>query len=390
MHNFPFKLGELLDVTIEKLSFGGNGIARKDGVVLFIPFSAPGDQLQIKISEIKKRHATGEIVKIIQPSSARENPICKVYGKCGGCNWQHLKYEEQLRAKEEIVHDFLKQVSGAGDFEFLPIISSPREFEYRNRVQLKYRRLKNGSAFGFYGKGSHEIVDINSCPLMEKELSALIPKKRVELEKSGAEDLEKVELSLFTSGLGEQDGFTQVNRFQNEALIKAALAWAEAKSYDLIYDLYAGSGNFTFPLSESAPKSKTIGVELHDGAAKLARAKILKQNLSPKTFEFYCSDVEIYLKRQAIGSPNKKSIVLLDPPRAGCTEYIMKSLALASVDKILYISCDPAALTRDLNWFFKYSSLENGKPKFKISRAQAFDMFPQTHHVETLVELVRL
>lgn len=390
MHNFPFKLGELLDVTVEKLSFGGNGIARKDSVVIFVPFSAPGDQLQIKISEIKKRHALGEITKIIQPSAQRTEPACSVYGKCGGCNWQHLKYEEQLRSKQAIVGDFLKQVSAAGEFEFLPIVPSPHPFEYRNRVQLKYRRLEKGSAFGFYGKGTHEIVDINSCPLMEKELSDLIPKKRAELEKAVDEEVDKVELSLFASGLLDQEGFTQVNRFQNEALIKTVIEWAQPKNFDLIYDLYAGSGNFTFPLNASAQKAKTVGVELHDGAAKRARARIQKLNLSPKNFEFYCSDVEIFLKRQVLSSSDKKTFVLLDPPRIGCAEYVIKSLSLSSVDKILYISCDPAALTRDLTWFFKYSAMGKSKPAFRIRRAQAFDMFPQTHHVETLVELVRL
>jgi 23S rRNA (uracil1939-C5)-methyltransferase len=385
MHNFPFKLDELLDVTIEKLSFGGNGIARKNNVVIFVPFSAPGDELQIKITEIKKRHAIGDIVKILNPASAREKPICDVFGKCGGCNWQHLKYEEQLRAKQEIVGDFLKQVSPLESFSFLPIVPSPRSFNYRNRVQLKYRKQAKGSSFGFYGKGTHEIVNINTCPLMEKELSDLIPKKRIELEKSGVEEAPKVELSLFSSNLGDENsGFTQVNRFQNEALIKAVQEWAEPQNYDTIYDLYAGAGNFTFPLHSAAPKAKTVGVELHDGAAKLARERIKKMNIGPKTLEFFCSDVELFLKRQLIINSEKKSLVLLDPPRVGCSEFIMKSLALSGPDKILYISCDPAALARDLSWLFKYSAPNR---TYKMTRAQSFDMFPQTHHVETLVEL---
>ncbi len=384
MSNFPFQIGELLEVKIEKLSFGGSGIARFSGVVIFIPFSAPGDLLQIKITQIKKRHAEGEILKLIDAGPDRATPPCVAYGHCGGCNWQHLSYESQLRFKQEIVTDFLnKFISSSPTTKILPIVPSTKPFHYRNRAQLKFK----DNLLGFFKKNTHDVVDIEACWLLEEGLSEKIPSLKIDLirQKLAKSELKSVELSLFseTPDLSEE-GFSQVNRFQNENLIQAVLSALSATPKDegspsTLFDLYAGSGNFTFPLIKIAGKRRVVGVELHSGAAKLAQDKLKKLKLSPKLTEFYNADVEIFLRRFPISA---KDIVLLDPPRVGCSEEVISILAKSAPHRILYISCDPASLARDLDRLWLKS-----EGKYHLHQVQCFDMFPQTHHVETLVEI---
>jgi 23S rRNA (uracil1939-C5)-methyltransferase len=386
----PFQLGELLEVEIEKLSFGGNGIARTEsGVVVFVPYSAPGDRLQVKITELKKRHAEAEIVRILRASPERAVPPCPVFGVCGGCNWQHLSYSTQTGHKEKIVREFLQKFANAGT-EFLPIAESPKPFHYRNRAQLKYQDGK----LGFFKKNSHSVVDTDVCFILEKELSDEIPRLKKELQASTVKNAEirAVGLALQIDGRvvsdlspaeADADGFSQVNRFQNALLTQSLLERLQKTNSDAdIYDLYAGSGNFTFPIIESFPKNRVLGVELHAGAAKKAQARLKSMGKSPKRAEFYCSDVELFLRRFPVST---NSILVLDPPRVGCSEQVMASIAALAPQKILYISCDPASLARDLDWLWKKS-----KRPLRLSLVQCFDMFPQTHHVETLVEIEQI
>jgi 23S rRNA (uracil1939-C5)-methyltransferase len=383
MPDFPFHIGELLEVEIEKLSFGGNGIARAQNVVIFVPYCAPGDLAQIKIISIKKRHAEGEIQKILRPSSARTSPPCPIFGVCGGCNWQHLQYQEQLAIKQQIVQEFLQDFLSS-ESRVLPIVASPTPFHYRNRAQLKFADGK----LGFFQKGTHKVADMENCWILEEPLVKALPNLRKKLQKDSNPELVEVELSLLKDGsvdihqrheFTEGDGFSQVNRLQNEKLIQSVLQSLEQEEAPVIFDLYAGSGNFTFPILEKMQKSKTIGVELHPGAAQIAQKKLKQLHLSPKRAEFYNADVALFLRRFPVPA---QSVVLLDPPRVGCSEEVVLALAALRPKRILYISCDPSALARDLQRFAKILG-----SKMRISQVQCFDMFPQTHHVETLVDL---
>jgi 23S rRNA (uracil1939-C5)-methyltransferase len=383
MLNFPFKIGELLEVKIEKLSFGGSGIARKDKVVIFVPFSAPGDLLEIKITLIKKRHAEAQIVRVLQPGPNRALPICPVYEKCGGCNLQHLSYVEQLHQKEIIVKEFIDKAA-KNDFTYHTIVPSPYQSKYRNRVQMKY---KNGT-LGFYAPNTHEIVDASNCIIMEQPLLDAANNLKKSLFEKKSIPIERIELSLLTSGevsiglsAAEEltDGFSQVNRFQNINLIQTLSKWIKPFRFDYFYDLYAGSGNFMFAIQAIYSKPHYVGVELHAGAVSRAQNRIKLENVSPQKCEIFCSDTNAYLKRNKIPI---NSIVLLDPPRSGCHEDVLKSLSSQNFKRLFYISCDPAALSRDLTRLYDFSS-----GRIRLVQSQCFDMFPQTHHVETLVEL---
>lgn len=381
MHNNEFYIGKTLEVEIESLSFGGNGIAKKEGLVIFVPFSAPEDVLEIKITKIKKNFVEGEILNILKSSPFRVAPRCSVYKTCGGCNWQHISYDEQLRQKEQIVSSFLEKLGS--DFELLPIVKSPSEFNYRNRAQLKY---ESGN-LGFYQKGTHTIIPIAECPLLESPLSNHLQPLLESLRQKNDPGVQKIEISLNKKGdvitknqneSEDTEGFSQVNRFQNENLAQTLKVWCSDIEFSSFVDLYAGDGNFSFALSKAFPRTQFTCVELNESSVRTGRAIIKAQHLKPKDFEFYLSDVELFLKRFPLP---KNSVVLVDPPRMGCSEYVMKSIAQSGAKRIFYISCDPAALTRDLERLIKANR------NIKIHRAQVFDMFPQTHHIETLVEL---
>lgn len=372
---------DLLELEIEKLSFGGDGIGRLDGLVYFIPFSAPGDRLKVRVTEKKKNFARAEIVEILKAGPSRTSPPCPVFGRCGGCTWQHISYEEQLRQKQQIVEEQMARVLPSG-VKAAPIVPSPEPFRYRNRIQLKF----DGQNLGFYARQSHDVVDISDCPITEKVLADEISPLKAKLRSDRSKSIAKIELlrtpenkieTAFEDSPYEGVGFSQVNTGQNQNLTKMTLEWMQAHSADMIYDLYAGAGNFTFPLQRAYPKSQLIGVELNDKSVKLAQKQIQTMNLPPSRMRFYLSDVELFLKRNILQTD---SLVLLDPPRAGCSENVIRSLAHQKLKRIFYISCNPSALARDLE---RLKALGCWVP----ARVQPFDMFPQTDHVETLVEL---
>ena len=376
-------LDSKIKLSIEKLAIGGAGIARHDGMVIFVPRAAPQEEVLAKITLVKKNFAEAEILEVLKPSPERRTPPCPVAATCGGCNWQHLTEDEQRRQKYSLVLETIKKFNPDLDFEYLPLQPSPRVLRYRNRIQPK---SKNGR-FGFFARNSHEIVDIKDCLITEEALTEKFQEVRQWVaQKKSAPGVQRLEMYISEKeevryGLitDEDDGigFSQVNRFQNEDLVKTALSWAAGEKYKRVFDLYAGSGNFTFPLAEQFPHSEVLGVELNPKLVEKARTR----TQDPRV-RFFMSDVESYLRKTTISN---EDLVVLDPPRAGCSEFSMRKLAESRPRRIIYISCHPVSLARDLKWFFA-AAKEAGIP-WKLSRVQTFEMFPQTDHVETIAEL---
>ncbi|MDG0815012.1 class I SAM-dependent RNA methyltransferase [Bdellovibrio svalbardensis] len=372
-----------IKIKIEKLAIGGAGIARHDGLVIFVPQAAPEDELLVELTTKKKNFAEARIVEILKPGPARRNPPCRYAHECGGCNWQHLTEEEQRRQKELLVLETIKKFNPNLNFEYLPLQQSPRVLRYRNRIQPKFKDGK----FGFFARNSHEIVEIDDCLITEEALTNKFPEVKAWAEAKKSKDLQRLEMYISDTeevryGLitDEDDGigFSQVNRFQNEDLLKTALDWAGEDIYSQVFDLYAGSGNFTFPLAQKYKTASSItAVELNPKLVERGRAQS-----KDKRLHYFLSDVESYMKRASI---SKQDLVVLDPPRAGASEYIMRALAASQPKKIIYISCHPVSLARDLKWFFEYA--EKMGRKYHLAKVQAFEMFPQTDHVETIAEL---
>ena len=372
------KIGDQIEISIDKMSLHGGGVARHEGLVIFVDFSAPGDRLLVEITDLKKNHAFAKIKKILQASLERVEPPCPVFGRCGGCQWQHLKIESQRKWKDQLVREALTRAWGE-PFLFHPLVESPTPFRYRNRIQLK----KKGADVGYFARGSHQLIPIEDCPLAEEPLIKVLPELR---QKKNKHEIENWEISLTPEGqaqirsLDEREVFfSQVNRFMNDLLVKEVLDWAQARPFSSFWDLYSGSGNFTFPLAEAFPKARGVAVELSDSAVQTAQQTLQKKGWSPKRLEFFKADVGFFVRR---ASPPEGSLVLLDPPRAGLDESVVQAMAHSQAQQILYISCNPMSLARDLQRFRKES-----KRPWKLHQARCFDMFPQTDHVETLVEL---
>ncbi|MBX3033581.1 MAG: class I SAM-dependent RNA methyltransferase [Bdellovibrionaceae bacterium] len=368
--------GDRLEVEIEKLAVGGQGIARHDGFVFFVPDAAPGDRLRVEVRVLHKNHAEAEILEVLRPGEGRREPPCHYAPECGGCNWQHLEESVQHEQKQRLVLETLKKFLPGQEIPLLPFVPSPRSLHYRNRVQPRW----SDGRLGYFKRRSHDFLPVDQCLIVEEPLNAFFRRPpplptgdtaRIELRLT-AEG--KAEASLQTSTEGAF-GFSQVNRFQNEDLIRTVLDWTQGLSPATVWDLYAGSGNFTFPLIERFPHSEVVAVELSKTLVRLAREK----NKS-KQAKFHLSDVQAWTRRRF---PPPGSLVVLDPPRAGAGPEVLRSLAASDADEMIYIACHPVSLARDLAAVLRPDS------RWTLTRVQAFEMFPQTDHVETIAQLSR-
>ena len=370
-------------VEIEKLVVGGDGLARLQYqdkfLVVFVPQAAPNEQVKIKITRVEKNHLQAEIIKILKPSAFRREAPCEYFNSCGGCNWQHIFEPEQVRQKELILKDLFKKFIPDFSFTILPTINSDLSFNYRNRIQLKQKNLQ----LGYFKKSSHEIVDIDSCLLAEKEISDQIVNLKKNL-KAGSE-LKKFELRInhlnqfeyYPIGEdGEGLSFSQVNNNVNKKLVDQTVEIVKKIKPNFITELYSGAGNFTFKIANTLPEARIETAELNSKLTAFAKAKILDLNLQHRISSF-TTDCESFVKKQTLS----EELIILDPPRAGCSEVVLQQIISSKSKNLVYISCHPVFLARDLKKIMAAS------PDYKIEHLQIFDMFPQTDHFETLIWL---
>lgn len=378
--------GDEFELSIDRLSVGGRGVGRHEGLVVFVPNAAPNERLRVRLTQVKKSFAEGEILEIVEPSPHRVTPPCPVAGVCGGCTWQHVDYSEQLRQKRELVRESLRKFSGfdvSSEGSVRPVVASPKPFRYRNRVQFHYQEGR----LGFFRRGSHALVDIDDCPITEEAITRRIPELKTSVAKRGSGRFEMLitrdgrVTRREASGTEDDHGglaFSQVNTEQNEILVQAVVDLLRAENEaPLVYDLYCGNGNFTFPLAEALLRTSFVGVELSRESIEIARERAKEIGLGER-MSFHVQDVGTFLANENIPAG---SVVLLDPPRVGCSPEVIEALARSEVKKIVYVSCHPVTLGRDLRGL-----REAG---FRLVDVRPFDMFPQTDHVETVVVLER-
>ena len=372
----------------------GFGLAFAENLTVFVPLSAKGDKLLVKIVQTKGKTAFAEIVEILEPSPDRTEPECPYFGRCGGCNFQQLNYAAQLEAKVGIVRDCLTRIGRINYEKDIRIIGSPRDYKYRARAQWHIDTRKK--KFGYFQRKSHEIIDAEICPILTPELEQTLKNLRgeiawesfwseiveIEAANSGedvsiysAEIIEPTDEIAFTAK-GEKyfydaTSFFQGNPFLIEELIETALKGAAGET---ALDLYCGVGLFTLPLARAF--QYVSGVEDYEKAIDFAEKNIADARLS--NVKFFRENVGDWLKENAENIKNL-DFVLLDPPRAGTEKETIESLIKLQSKEISYVSCEPSTLARDLKIL-----TEN---KYVIESITALDLFPQTHHVETVVRL---
>lgn len=385
---------ETLEVKIEKIVPGGFGLAFAEKLTLFVALAAKGDRLRVRVREKKGKIAWAEIVEILAASIDRTVPQCVYFGRCGGCDFQQLNYKAQLDAKIEIIRDCLKRIGKIEYEREIEAIGSPKDYGYRSRAQwhLDTRRKK----IGYFKRGSHDIIDIEDCPILTEELNdTLIDFRKnldwesfwseiVEIEATNAgasvsaysaELVEPTREIVFTA-LGEKyfydaQSFFQGNQYLIEKLIETAIHGA---SGEIALDLYCGVGLFTLPLARRF--EKVYGVEASEKAIRFAGKNI--ENARLENADVFCDNVGEWLAGNAANFQNV-DFVLLDPPRAGAERETIENLLRIKPEQISYVSCEPSTLARDLRLLCE--------THYSIESITAVDLFPQTHHVETVVRL---
>lgn len=364
---------EIIELTIDSLSYnGGRGVGRHQGIVVFVPGTAPQDWARVRITLKKKRFWEGEVVEILRHSPLRRKPPCPVAMKCGGCSWQHVKYATQVEQKEQILAISLRGLSKLGEFKILPLLGAKEEFHYRNRIQVQY---ENGK-FGFFEKRTNNIVETDECwiaePALNVRLKLLAPEM---LGKARRIELAQTEDGEVQAIVGDRDPesalFSQVNSAQNEVLKERVLALVKDKP-EWIMDLYAGSGNLTFPLAEKFPEVPIEAVEMSRGNVERARRKEIGN------VHWHANDVAKALTKWK--PLQDTGLIVLDPPRPGCDPKVIDQLLRHRPKQIIYVSCDPTTFARDAEILLKSGA-------YKLESVQGLDMFPQTEHVELIASL---
>lgn len=373
-------------VRIDALAAGGDAVGRvPDGRVVFVPLAAPGDRVHVRICQERARFLRGRVEKLLEPGAARGDPLCPVFGRCGGCAWQHVRYEAQREAKSKILADALGRIGGFERGSPIPVVASPSRYAYRGRTRV---RIEAGRV-GYRCRGSHTLCPVSSCPVLVPELDARLrrlvaqpPQRNGEWELAfgsgraravsvGPPGGERLFLEVGGEPIGFSSGvFTQSNVLLLETLVERVVASAGSGAFAL--ELFAGAGFLTLQLARRF--ERVVALEASAAAARDLRANLRAADLG---------GVEVHEQRvefsAALFGRLAPDVVVLDPPRAGLPTGAVAAVAGVGARRIVYLSCDPATLARDLAGF-----RERG---YRLRRVEGFDLFPQTPHVEALAVL---
>ncbi|MDJ0729669.1 MAG: 23S rRNA (uracil(1939)-C(5))-methyltransferase RlmD [Crocosphaera sp.] len=444
----PYQQGHLVELDIIDLAHSGDGVGKLDGKAIFVPDTVTGDRILTRLTHVKKQYAYGKLQEIISPSPHRIRPNCIVADKCGGCQWQHISPEYQLKAKENQVIQALKRIAGFENPPVLPILSSPEIFGYRNKATYPLRRSSTGTVqAGYYQRNTHQIINLNQCPIQDPRLNPILAEIKKDIQAQGwsiyNEKTDKGKLRHIGLRIGKTTGeilltfvstsknitnfqqqaeiwlqrypnlvgvsinynphpgnkifgeetfnyvgrpylietfgqlnfqlssdtFFQINTEAAEVLLNVLLAKLCLTGEESLIDAYCGVGTFTLPLAEKV--AQAVGIESHKNAIEQAKnnAKINGIN----NVKFYSGTVEEILPFLNL-SPD---MVVLDPPRKGCDPKVIDTLKKIDPPIIIYISCQPSTLARDLEKLCQ-------QDLYKVQWIQPIDFFPQTPHVESM------
>lgn len=348
------QVGDRISLRIDSLAFGGDGLGRHEGFVVFVPFTAPGDTVEVEITEKSARHSRGKVTSVLNPASTRTEPLCPYFQRCGGCQYQHLTYEEELRAKELQVRDSLVRIARIPEPPILPIIGCPQPYGYRNRITVH----AEDNLVGFRGTDPREIVDITHCALATKEVNQTLDQLRASRPKPG-------HYSLRHPGI-PPSAFFQVNHLLLETLRQTVAATFPAGLAEGI-DAYCGGGFFTSELVKKF--GRVTGIEKDGRSLKDAR-RIPADNL-----QLIEGDVALELEAILRETNLASAGLLLDPPREGLPASLVRTLIELRPAALTYVSCHPPTLARDAQKLI---------PHYNLISVQPLDLFPRTGQIECI------
>jgi 23S rRNA (uracil1939-C5)-methyltransferase len=446
--------GSLLEIEIEDLNHQGDGVGRWQGRVVFVPDTVVGDRLEARLLRVKPSFAHAQLQTLLAPSPWRIRPRCIVADKCGGCQWQHISDEFQLQTKRQQAIDALKRIGGFVDPPVSPeIIQGSGSLGYRNKSTYPLARSQNGTVqAGYYRRHSHQLVNLNQCPIQDYRLNPLLSEIKQDIQKQGwsiyNESLHQGKLRHLSLRIGRRTGemhltligtdrslagleeqaqswcdryssltgvsfnlnphrgnrlwgeetlslagqetiteefaglklslrpetFFQVNTEAAENLLTRILAQLELNGQEQVIDAYCGIGTFTLPLARRLRRA--IGIESNPASVEQARINAALNGLD--NVEFWTGDVAELLPKLEM----QPDLIWLDPPRKGCDRQVLLTIHHLTPAKIVYISCQPATLARDLRYLCEGD-------RYSLKWIQIADFFPQTAHVEMATLLTR-
>jgi 23S rRNA (uracil1939-C5)-methyltransferase len=442
-----------VEVTITDLNDTGEGVGRLEGRVIFVPDTVTGDRVLVRLVRVKSNYANGKVHQLLEPSPHRIRPNCIVADKCGGCQWQHIDYHYQLEAKQNLVIQALEHIGGFTSPSVAPILTTETSLAYRNKATYPLKRSATGQVqAGYYHQGSHQLINLNQCPVQDARLNPLLAEIKQDIEQLGwsvyNEERHQGRLRHLSLRIGRRTGemlltlvttdwrlqnldaqaqkwlsrypklvgicvnrnpnrtnvifgdetrciagqpylreefaglqlqlkaetFFQVNTEVAEALLNAIVEQLTLKGDEILLDAYCGIGTFTLPLAQRVRQA--MGLEVHPASVEQAQLNAQLNGISNVTFK--TGAVETLLPQLEI----KPDVVLLDPPRKGCDRAVIEALLMSAPKHIVYISCKPATLARDLKLLCHTG-------RYQLVHVQPADLFPQTPHVECAAFLVR-
>jgi tRNA/tmRNA/rRNA uracil-C5-methylase (TrmA/RlmC/RlmD family) len=379
------KIGDQINLTIHDLAFGGEGVGRIEEFVIFVPFVITGETVAAEITEVKKNFARAKLLHILTPSPERVAPECGYYTHCGGCQYQHIDYAAQLRFKHKQIADLFERVGKISPEKISPVLGCPQPYGYRNRIMI--RSQWNGAArklvVGFIRTDNKFVEDITECKIAEPALNEQITHVRANPPPKGGI---KVVLRVQPEGWEvPKDSFFQNNFFLLPKLVETVREFLQASGARHLIDLYCGVG--FFGIEAAGVVESFVGVEYDRLAIAAARQNAASRKIN--NGEFVAAKVEVILPELlqkfsvlADGHLENKTSVILDPPRKGCWPETLELLRQTKPAQVIYVSCHPATMARDLN-------ILCADGVYELARVQPLDMFPQTQHVECVADLRR-
>ena len=372
------KLGDKINLTIHDLAFGGEGVGRIEEFVVFVPFVITGETVEAEITELKKNFARAKLVRVITPSPQRVTPECGYFMNCGGCQYQHIDYAAQLVFKHKQISDLFERLGKISRAVVTPVLPCPAPYGYRNRIMI--RTQWNGPAkklvVGFIGVNNKYVEDITECKIAEPILNEQITEVRANPPpKGGIKVVLRVQPENWEV---PRDSFFQNNFFLLPKLVETVQDFLKAGGSRHLIDLYCGVG--FFGIEAASVVDSFVGVEYDQLAIAAARKNAASRNIT--NGEFVAAKVEEVLPELLKKFSAEKTAVILDPPRKGCWPETLALLRETKPAQIIYVSCHPATIARDLN-------ILCADGVFELARVQPLDMFPQTQHVECVADLRR-
>jgi 23S rRNA (uracil1939-C5)-methyltransferase/tRNA (uracil-5-)-methyltransferase len=393
----PFAYHQELTLQIETLTNLAHGIARVDGWVVMVPFALPGEKVVARVHANYKTYSEADLVKVLEPSPHRITPVCPLFGRCGGCQYQNLTYEQQLVWKQRQITELLQRMARI-DHPVEPVHASPRQFGYRSKITPHFAAPREGTIrdIGFLEQGSRfRIVDVPHCDIAMPEINERLAAIREEV-RSRSSHFRKGSTLLLRASHGkvvtnpqepalEKVGpleleflagdFFQNNPFILPELVEHVAAEASAGQAKFLIDAYCGSG--LFALSCANRFQEVTGIEISETAVRRAGENAARNQITNCRFKAGSAE-HIFA---GISFPPTETAVIVDPPRAGCSEDFLQQLFSFGPATVIYVSCNPPTQMRDLVKF-----VEAG---YSLRKVQPFDLFPQTRHLECVMTLVK-